>query len=134
MLSVFGNTLWSAYAHKIDNMDLEIPSMFGWFVSLMALTLYITVDCDPKQATKGFLVALIASAAFTPYLPAQLCGIAATSLSIMTSISTLEQIPLVVQSRNPSFINFPLVSASLCSSFIWTLYAVLNKDMILTAS
>ena len=98
------------------------------------MVMYITVDCDVKQATKGFFCAMIAAAAFSEWLPCKLCGLAATSLSIMTSLSTLEQVPLVVQSRNAAFINFPFVSASLVNFFIWTIYAVLNKDPIYTTS
>ena len=108
LLSVFGNTLWSAYAHKLDNMDMMIPNSFGkgvfcynqcvlaWFVSLILMVMYITVDCDMKQAFKGFCVAFFAAASFSEWLPCQLCGLTATTMSIMTSLSTLEQVPLVV--------------------------------------
>lgn len=49
LLSVIGNTLWSAYAQKINNMDMEIPAVFGWFVSTILLMMYITVQFDPRQ-------------------------------------------------------------------------------------
>lgn len=52
----------------------------------------------------------------------------------MTSLSTLGQVPLVVQSRNATFINLPFVSASLVNFFIWTIYALINKDVIFVAS
>jgi len=60
------------------------------------MVMYITVECDLKQATKGFFCAVIAALAFSSSLPCSVCGLLATSMSIMTSLSTLEQVPLVV--------------------------------------
>ena len=61
LLSVFSNSLWSAYALKLENMDMLVPNAFGKFysvfyndwvlaciVSIILMVMYITVDCDVK--------------------------------------------------------------------------------------
>jgi uncharacterized protein with PQ loop repeat len=103
-------------------------------VNSIIITLYLSVNCDYGQITQTLVGILLASIMFSDLVPIPLVGICASGLSILSSINTLKQVPLVVQSRNSAFINFPFAFGGLIHFCVWTLYGLLQCNIIFTVS
>ena len=102
----------------------------GIFFSTYMICVALSVCFTPQKLMSAVFFIGWAFASMSPLVSASVCGSMGTCLSIMTSISTLTQAPLVVQSRNASFMNFPFIIASLVNFFFWWSYAILTKDVI----
>ena len=145
ILNVIGNTLWTSYANKLHNFDMMVPNFIGKknlksnvnfsiyagiFFSTYMICVALSVCFTPQKLMSAVFFIGWAFASMSPLVSASVCGSMGTCLSIMTSISTLTQAPLVVQSRNASFMNFPFIISSLVNFFFWWSYAILTKDVI----
>jgi len=62
-------------------------------------------------------------------MPAAICGMIAAVLSIMTNFSPLTMIPRVIVTQNPSYINMPIVGATVVNCALWTIYSLIKSDI-----
>jgi len=98
-------------------------------VAVILLGLFMSVSRSKRQMIACFLLVSIAEFFFSKMIPAFFTGSVASFLTVSTYFSTLGQIPLLIRDKDPRYISFPLVCASMVNSTIWMFYAILVNDI-----
>lgn len=98
-------------------------------VAAFLLVLYLSVSKSRRQLIILLLLVSIGDIYYSSMIPAFMTGATASTLSVMTSFTTLAQIPLLIRDKDARYINFPITVASLFNNVIWFMYAIIVNDI-----
>lgn len=127
------NAVWLAYSLKVENTDLIIINFLGTLITCFFLSLYIYAKMKVGHHQRSFLLLLITIPliifSFSEQLSTEYTGILGTTLSISAYAISLDNISVVLKTRNKSAVNMGLTVACVLNGTIWMVYAILVRDI-----
>lgn len=127
------NAVWLAYSLKVQNADLIIINGLGTLITCLFLSLYIYAKMKVGHHQQSFLLLLITVPliifSFTDHISTEMTGLLGTVLSISAYAISLDNISVVLKTRNKSAVNMGLTAACVVNGTIWMVYALLVRDV-----
>ena len=129
LLSLINNLIWLAYADKVEDPNIGIPSIVGALIAGILVVLYLSVRYSKMQVISVLALLFVSQMFFSSLIPTFITGSVASFISISTYFSTLGQIPAVIREKDSRYISLPIVTISLLNSTIWAIYSFIRGDI-----
>jgi solute carrier family 50 protein (sugar transporter) len=127
------NVVWLAYSIKVDNIDLIVINFLSVVITSIFLALYIYAKIKVGHHQRSFLLLLLSIplmlAAFSEKMPTEQTGLLATLLNIFAYAISLDNISIVLKTRDKSAVDMGLTVACVVNGIIWLVYAILVRDI-----
>ena len=134
LLCIINNSIWTSYAFKTQNIDLAIISVVPLVIAIILTVIYISVKPESSLMRQLFGTIVICQIFNFDLLSISSTGTLGTVVSILSNLIGVAVVPGVIETRDTSGFNMPLIYINIFNLLIWFTYAVVRGDVYMSTS